>query len=177
MPGGEPYYIPNGVDSLSPKDPFIRLLPQMPISPAVTFHSIVATDKPDAPLEESTDGFVTYHSAHLDGAASEAVIPYTHSAGSAGGHIGDPAAAARASGGGEVGTCRNRGGCLEALEVYRQVRPWPGSESVLRRMFLALCTPNHMNAKLGREIDLRHAPRKGEPARVCDADHQCAGYE
>ncbi len=79
MPGGEPYYIPNGVDSLSPKDPFIRLLPQMPISPAVTFHSIVATDKPDAPLEESTDGFVTYHSAHLDGAASEAVIPYTHS--------------------------------------------------------------------------------------------------
>lgn len=51
----------------------------MPISPAVTFHSIVATDKPDAPLEESTDGFVTYHSAHLDGAASEAVIPYTHS--------------------------------------------------------------------------------------------------
>ena len=40
----------------------------MPISSAVTFHSIVATDKPDAPLEESTDGFVTYHSAHLDGA-------------------------------------------------------------------------------------------------------------
>ena len=79
MPGGEPYYIPNGVDSLSPKDPFIRLLPQMPISSAVTFHSIVATDKPDAPLEESTDGFVTYHSAHLEGAASEAVIPYTHS--------------------------------------------------------------------------------------------------
>lgn len=51
----------------------------MPISSAVTFHSIVATDKPDAPLEESTDGFVTYHSAHLEGAASEAVIPYTHS--------------------------------------------------------------------------------------------------
>ena len=123
MPGGEPYYIPNGVDSLSPKDPFIRLLPQMPISPAVTFHSIVATDKPDAPLEESTDGFVTYHSAP-DGAASEAVIPYTHSVQEAPEAILEIRRAARASGGGEVGTCRNRGGCLEALEVYRQVRPW-----------------------------------------------------
>ena len=86
------------MDSLSPKDPFIRLLPQMPISPAVTFHSIVATDKPDAPLEESTDGFVTYHSAHLDGAASGSDSVHAQRAGSAGGHIGDPAGAARASG-------------------------------------------------------------------------------
>ena len=179
MPGGEPYYIPNGVDSLSPKDPFIRLLPQMPISPAVTFHSIVATDKPDAPLEESTDGFVTYHSAHLDGAASEAVIPYTHSVQEAPEAILEIRRRSCASiWGGEVGTCRNRGGCLEALEVYRQVRPWPGSESVLRRMF-----PGAMHAesyeretRTGRLI-LGHAPRKGEPARVCDADHQCAGYE
>jgi hypothetical protein len=57
----------------------VQLIARMPISPSVRYHSIVANDTPDLPLEESDDGLVPYRSAHLDGAASEKIILYSHS--------------------------------------------------------------------------------------------------
>ncbi|MBB1652932.1 MULTISPECIES: esterase/lipase family protein [Delftia] len=74
-----PFYIPNGVDNLSQNDPFIQLSAGMAISPQVPYHSIVANDRTDVPLQDSDDGLVPYRSAHLPGAASELVIPFKHS--------------------------------------------------------------------------------------------------
>lgn len=74
-----PVSLPNGVDSLKDSDPFIRTAAELPISPAVRYHSIVANHTPRTTLEDSDDGLVPYRSAHLPGAESELVIPYFHS--------------------------------------------------------------------------------------------------
>ncbi|MEG1326986.1 MAG: alpha/beta fold hydrolase, partial [Janthinobacterium sp.] len=71
----EPLRIPNSIDNLSDKDPFVRLVADLPISPKVRYYSIMGNDTPDLPLAESSDGVVPYASAHLDGAQSEKVIP------------------------------------------------------------------------------------------------------
>ena len=75
----EPLRIPNSIDNLSDKDPFVRLVADLPISPNVRYYSIMGNDTPDLPLAESSDGVVPYASAHLDGALSEKVIPSWHS--------------------------------------------------------------------------------------------------
>ena len=69
----------NGVDNLSEKDPTIQALARLPVSPSVTYHSIMGNNTPDVPLAESSDGIVPYSSSHWDGAASETVIPSGHS--------------------------------------------------------------------------------------------------
>ncbi|QNK66987.1 esterase/lipase family protein [Variovorax sp. PAMC26660] len=74
-----PLRIPNSIDNLSDRDPFVRLSSGLPMNPRVRFHSIVGNDTPGVPLAESSDGIVPYASAHLDGAASELVIPSQHS--------------------------------------------------------------------------------------------------
>ncbi|APA71303.1 hypothetical protein YQ44_10985 [Janthinobacterium sp. 1_2014MBL_MicDiv] len=75
----EPLRIPNSIDNLSDKDPFVRLVADLPISPKVRYYSIMGNDTPELPLLESSDGVVPYASAHLDGALSEKVIPSWHS--------------------------------------------------------------------------------------------------
>ncbi|WP_219115823.1 triacylglycerol lipase [Janthinobacterium sp. UMAB-56] len=75
----EPLRIPNSIDNLSDKDPFVRLVADLPISPKVRYYSIMGNDTPQLPLAESSDGVVPYASAHLDGALSEKVIPSWHS--------------------------------------------------------------------------------------------------
>lgn len=74
-----PLRIPNSIDNLSDRDPFVRLSSGLPMNPRVRFHSIIGNDTPGLPLAESSDGIVPYASAHLDGAASELVIPSQHS--------------------------------------------------------------------------------------------------
>lgn len=74
-----PASLPNGVDSLKDSDPFIRTAAELPISLLVRYHSIVANHTPRTTLEDSDDGLVPYRSAHLPGAESELVIPYSHS--------------------------------------------------------------------------------------------------
>jgi len=69
----------NSIYNLRSSDPFIRLAADLPISPRVRYHSIIANDTPDLPLAASSDGVVPYASAHLPGADSELVIPYGHS--------------------------------------------------------------------------------------------------
>ena len=71
--------IPNSIDNLRDTDPYVRLTADIPISPKVRYHSIIGNHTPSSPLTESSDGIVPYHSAHLEGAASELVVPFGHS--------------------------------------------------------------------------------------------------
>ena len=77
--GTEPLRIPNSIDNLSDRDPFVQLSSGLPMNPRVRFHSIIGNDTPDVPQAESNDGIVPYGSAHLEGAASERVIRSSHS--------------------------------------------------------------------------------------------------
>jgi len=76
---GTPVRIPNSVDNLSDKDPFIMAAADLPISPQVQYHTIVGVYTPPGPLADSSDGVVPYKSAHLDGAQSELAVPSWHS--------------------------------------------------------------------------------------------------
>lgn len=74
-----PLRIPNSIDNLSDRDPFVRLSSGLPMNPRVRYHSIIGNDTPGVPLAQSSDGIVPYESAHLEGAASELVIESQHS--------------------------------------------------------------------------------------------------
>jgi triacylglycerol esterase/lipase EstA (alpha/beta hydrolase family) len=74
-----PLRIPNSIDNLSDRDPFVQMSSGLPMNPRVRFHSIIGNDTPDVPKAESSDGIVPYASAHLDGAMSELVIRSPHS--------------------------------------------------------------------------------------------------
>ncbi|MEW9624498.1 esterase/lipase family protein [Rhodanobacter geophilus] len=76
---GAPLHVSNSVGNLSDTDPFIVATGNLPISPAVRYHSIIGLYKPHGPLAQSSDGVVPYASAHLAGVASEVVIPSWHS--------------------------------------------------------------------------------------------------
>ena len=71
--------IPNSIDNLSEHDPFVRAAADLPISPDVRYHSIIAQLDASVPLEDSDDGLVPWRSAHLAGAQSEKVIISGHS--------------------------------------------------------------------------------------------------
>jgi pimeloyl-ACP methyl ester carboxylesterase len=69
---------PNSIDTLSPDNRFVREVNKLPIAPGVTYHSIIGDrGKGDSP--NSSDGVVPYWSSHLDGAASEKIVPSGHS--------------------------------------------------------------------------------------------------
>jgi hypothetical protein len=70
--------VATSIDNMSPGHPFIRALAGIPVSPAVTAHSIVAVDG-EGPLEDAGDGVVKYRSAHVEGVESELVVPSPHS--------------------------------------------------------------------------------------------------
>ncbi len=74
-----PLRIPNSIDNLSDRDPFVRLSSGLPMNPRVRFHSIIGNDTPGLAQALSSDGIVPYESAHIDGAASELVIASPHS--------------------------------------------------------------------------------------------------
>jgi pimeloyl-ACP methyl ester carboxylesterase len=76
---GQTLHVPNSIEQLRETDPLIRATAQLPISPTVCFHSIIARRRPTGPLEDSDDGVVPYRSAHLAGAVSEEVIVAGHS--------------------------------------------------------------------------------------------------
>lgn len=73
------FHVPNSIEQLRESDPLIQATAQLPISPDVCFHSIIARRRATGPLEDSDDGVVPYRSAHLAGARSELVIVSGHS--------------------------------------------------------------------------------------------------
>jgi pimeloyl-ACP methyl ester carboxylesterase len=70
---------PTAVDNMSPNNPALKILETIPVTPRIKAHSIIAVEG-DGPKEEGDDGVVTYRSAHIDEAASELVVRWSHSA-------------------------------------------------------------------------------------------------
>lgn len=70
---------PTGPDDLSPSSWFMRVTEDVPMESGLPFHSIVGRKDPAVPLAQSSDGYVPYASAHLDGALSELAITSGHS--------------------------------------------------------------------------------------------------
>jgi hypothetical protein len=50
----------------------------VPITPGIPYHSIIG-DRGRGDSPNSSDGVVPYWSSHLDGAASECIVPSDHS--------------------------------------------------------------------------------------------------
>jgi pimeloyl-ACP methyl ester carboxylesterase len=71
--------LPSSVDNLSRESPLLVTLGRLPLRPDVPYHSILGQKEP-GPVESGSDGVVPYASAHLDGAASEVVVPDDHTA-------------------------------------------------------------------------------------------------
>ncbi|HTP66660.1 MAG TPA: hypothetical protein VMJ66_14805 [Geobacteraceae bacterium] len=67
------------VDGMSPDNPVIKALADIPLAPGVEGHSIIAV-KGDGDPKLGNDGVVQYTSAHLDGMASEFIVRSDHSA-------------------------------------------------------------------------------------------------
>ncbi len=66
------------IDSMSPDNPSLLAIAELPFPPDVTAHSIIAIKGEDQP-PDGDDGVVAYTSAHIDGVESELVVPYAHS--------------------------------------------------------------------------------------------------
>ncbi len=71
--------VPNSIDNLDERDPFIKAAVDLPISDQVFYHSIIARSSTAGSLEDSDDGLVPYSSSHLTDAVSEKIIIYGHS--------------------------------------------------------------------------------------------------
>lgn len=72
-------HAPNSIDTLSPNNRFVREVNKLPIAPGITYHSIMG-DRGKGDTPNSSDGVVPYWSSHLDGAASEKIVPSGHGA-------------------------------------------------------------------------------------------------
>jgi pimeloyl-ACP methyl ester carboxylesterase len=70
--------VDGSVANMNPGNPVLRTLLEIPISEEVQAHSIIAV-RGKGPVEERSDGVVTYRSAHLDDVESEFVIESGHS--------------------------------------------------------------------------------------------------
>ncbi len=74
--------LPNGIDLLNPDNLFIKTVDGLPLEPGVPYHTILGDRGKGGYLDHTepqlTDGFVPYWSGHMEGAASEMIIPSGH---------------------------------------------------------------------------------------------------
>ena len=70
--------LPDSVQTLRPGDPLLVALDALPIDSRVTYHSLLG-DRGRGDTPDSSDGLVPYWSSHLEGAASETIVPSNHS--------------------------------------------------------------------------------------------------
>ena len=66
------------LDSMSPKNPGLLALAEIPVAPGVTAHSIISVQG-NGDYHEGKDGLVAYSSAHVDYAQSEFIVRSFHS--------------------------------------------------------------------------------------------------
>lgn len=71
---------PTSIGSLSPRANGLIALADLPVKAGIPFHSIIG-DRGLGGGPKSSDGVVPYTSSHLEGAASELVVPSGHGAG------------------------------------------------------------------------------------------------
>ena len=70
---------PNSIDTLSPKNRFVRMINTIPIVKGIPYHTIIG-DRGRGDSPHSSDGVVPYWSSHMDGARSECIVPSDHGA-------------------------------------------------------------------------------------------------
>jgi len=70
--------IATSADGMSPDNPLIRTLADIPLAPGVKGHSIIAV-LPGMDIATGNDGVVEYTSAHLEGMESEYIVRFGHS--------------------------------------------------------------------------------------------------
>ncbi len=68
----------DSVHALSPRQPTLQILAELPLSHPVAVHSIIGDKGRPDPPEKRSDGIVPYWSSHLDFAISEKVIRANH---------------------------------------------------------------------------------------------------
>jgi pimeloyl-ACP methyl ester carboxylesterase len=66
------------VDSMSPENPVLKALAEIPVAPGVKAHSIIAVLGEGDPTK-GNDGVVEYSSAHIEGVESEFIVRDQHS--------------------------------------------------------------------------------------------------
>ncbi len=71
--------LPTSIDNMTPGNPFLRTLAEIPVAPGIAAHSIIAVNGAGPP-EGGSDGVVSYASAHIEGVESEFVVRSGHSA-------------------------------------------------------------------------------------------------
>ena len=69
---------PTSLDGMSPKNPLMLALADIPLAPGVEGHSIIAVEG-DGDYHERADGIVSYPSAHVDYVKSEFIVRSFHS--------------------------------------------------------------------------------------------------
>jgi len=69
---------PTSLDSMSPKNPFLLALADIPVAPGVKANSIIAVEG-NGDYHQGKDGLVDYSSAHVDYAESEFIVRSFHS--------------------------------------------------------------------------------------------------
>lgn len=69
--------VPSSLDFMSPENPWLLTLAELPTAPDVAAHSIIAIKGKDRP-PSGADGVVQYRSAHVDYAKSELVVSAGH---------------------------------------------------------------------------------------------------
>jgi pimeloyl-ACP methyl ester carboxylesterase len=72
-------HVPTSIDTLSPKNRFVRTMNKLPIADHIPYHSIIG-DRGRGDTPNSSDGVVAYWSSHLNGAQSEKIVPSGHPA-------------------------------------------------------------------------------------------------
>ena len=70
--------IPTSLDGMSPKNPALLVMSDIPVAPGIKAHSIVCIDGDDQP-PKGGDGVVKYTSAHVDYVESELIVRSYHS--------------------------------------------------------------------------------------------------
>ncbi|MHC1767276.1 MAG: esterase/lipase family protein [Verrucomicrobiia bacterium] len=70
--------IPTSLDGMSPENPGLLALADIPVVPTVKAHSIIAVEGKGDPRNGGRDGVVAYESAHLDNVESELVVRSYH---------------------------------------------------------------------------------------------------
>ena len=69
--------LPTSLDGMSPKNPGLLALAELPVLPPIKAHSIIAIDG-EGDYHMGKDGLVKYSSAHVDYAVSEFIVRHYH---------------------------------------------------------------------------------------------------
>jgi pimeloyl-ACP methyl ester carboxylesterase len=71
--------MPTSLDGMSPKNPGLLAMREIPVAPGVKAHSIIPVLDDEIDLSEARDGIVAYESAHVDYVESELIVKSFHS--------------------------------------------------------------------------------------------------